>query len=64
MIIKQYVLLGNHRIDEFENLHMVFLLQRKMFEAIGPRKLYVMRKIRIAFNVSSNRITSIQNGLA
>ena len=35
MIRKQYVLLGNHRIGEFEKINMVFLLQRKMLEVIG-----------------------------
>ena len=38
MIRKQYVLLGNHRIGEFERINMAFLLQRKMLEVIGPRK--------------------------
>ena len=38
MIRKQYVLLGNHRIGEFEKVNMVFLLQQEMLEAIGLRK--------------------------
>ena len=38
MIRKQYVLIGNRRIDECEKVNMVFLLQRKMLEVIGLRK--------------------------
>ena len=38
MIRKQYVLLNNHGKDELEKVNMVFLLQRKKFEAIGLRK--------------------------
>ena len=36
----------------------------KNVESNRPMERYVMRKIRIAFIVFSNRITSIKNGLA
>ena len=35
MIGKQDVLLGNHIVHDFEEVNMVFSLQRKMLEVIG-----------------------------
>ena len=64
MIRKQYVLLGNHRIGEFEKMNNGIFVTTKNVGSNRPTERYVMRKIRIAFIVSTNRITSIQNGLA